>query len=237
MSARAGAGPVVPPVAQSGFLTSSIGRKVIMAVTGAILCGFILGHMSGNLQAFLPVEANGEQALDHYGVFLREMLHGSALWIVRAGLLLAAGLHVWAFVSLTRTNMAARPSGYRQTAHTESTFASRSMKFTGPLLLVFIVYHILHMTIGSVHPQFVEGRVYHNLVTGLQVTWVGVFYVVAMAALSVHVWHGFWSMLQTVGASHPRYNPLRKTLAILFTVLVCGGFAAVPLAVLAGVIK
>jgi succinate dehydrogenase / fumarate reductase cytochrome b subunit len=237
MSARAGAGPVVPPVAQSGFFTSSIGKKVVMAVTGAILCGFILGHMSGNLQAFLPVEANGEQALDHYGVFLRQMLHGTALWLVRGGLLLAVALHVWAFVSLTRQNMAARPAGYRETQRREATFASRSMKFTGPIILVFVVYHILHMTTGTVHPQFEEGRVFHNLVTGLQVPLVALFYVFAMAALSFHVWHGFWSMLQTVGASHPRYNPLRKKLAILFTVLVCGGFAAVPLAVLAGVIK
>jgi len=237
MSSSAAAGPVTPPVSRAGFFTSSIGKKVVMAVTGAILCGFILAHMSGNLQAFIPKDANGEQALDHYGVFLRQMLHGSALWMARGGLLLAVLLHVWAFVSLTRQNMAARPAGYRETRDREATFASRSMKFTGPLILVFVVYHILHMTTGTVHPQFEEGHVYHNLVTGLQVTWVAVFYLVAMAALSFHVWHGFWSMLQTVGASHPRWNPLRKKLAILFTVLVCGGFAAVPLAVLAGVIK
>jgi succinate dehydrogenase / fumarate reductase cytochrome b subunit len=224
----------VAPRAGYGFFSSSIGKKIVMAVTGVILCGFILGHMSGNLQAFLP---NGQEALDHYGVFLRQMLHGSALWIVRAGLLLAAGLHVWAFVSLTRQNMAARPAGYRESARREATFASRSMKLTGPLILVFLVYHILHMTIGSVHPQFIEGRVYHNLVTGLQVTWVALFYIVAMIALSFHVWHGVWSMLQTLGASHPRWNPLRKKVAVVFTVLVCGGFAAVPIAVLLGVLR
>jgi len=205
-----------------------------MAVTGAILCGFIFAHMTGNLQAFLP---NGEEALDHYGVFLRQLLHGSALWIVRAVLLVAVALHVWAFVTLTLQNRAARPVGYREEATKESTFASRSMKFTGPLLLVFIVYHLLHMTTGTVHPQFVEVRVYHNLVTGLQVGWVAVFYVVAMAALAFHVWHGFWSMFQTVGASHPRYDALRKAAAVVFTVVVCGGFAAVPLAVLFGALK
>jgi succinate dehydrogenase cytochrome b subunit len=218
----------------TSFFSSSIGKKIVMAVTGAILCGFILGHMSGNLQAFLP---NGEEALDHYGVFLRQMLHGTALWLVRGVLLAAVGLHVWAFVSLTRQNMAARPAGYRETATRESTFASRSMKFTGPLILVFVVYHILHFTTGTVHPNFIEGRVYHNLITGLQVTWVAVFYVVAMCALAFHVWHGFWSMLQTVGASHPRWNPFRKKLAIAFTVIVCGGFVVVPLAVLAGVLR
>jgi len=236
-AARPAAAPVVPPVSRAGLLSSSIGKKVIMAVTGAILCGFILAHMSGNLQAFIPKEANGEQALDHYGVFLRQMLHGTALWFARGGLLLAVILHVWAFVSLTRQNMAARPAGYRETQRREATFASRSMKFTGPLLLVFIVYHILHMTTGTVHPQFEEGHVYHNLVTGLSVTWVALFYVVAMAALAFHVWHGFWSMLQTLGASHPRYNAVRKAAAVVFTILVCGGFAAVPLAVLAGVLR
>jgi len=233
-AARAGAAPEAAPISRTGFLSSSVGKKVIMAVTGAVLCGYILGHMTGNLQAFLP---NAEEALDHYGHFLHTMLHGTGIWIVRAVLLLCVGFHVWAFLTLTRQNMAARPQGYRQTAHQESTFASRSMKCTGPLILVFVVYHILHLTTGSVHPQFVEGRVYHNIVTGFQVTWVALFYVVAMAALAFHVWHGFWSMLQTVGASHPRYNPLRKTLAVLFTIAVCGGFAAVPLAVLAGVLR
>jgi succinate dehydrogenase / fumarate reductase cytochrome b subunit len=222
------------PRAGHGFFDSSIGKKIVMAVTGAILCGFILGHMSGNLQAFLP---HGQQALDSYGVFLRQMLHGTALWMVRGVLLLSVILHVWAFLSLRSRNAAARPQGYRQAAHTESTFASRSMKLTGPLILVFVVYHILHMTTGTVHPDFKEGAVYHNLVTGLSVTWVALFYVVAMLALAFHVWHGFWSMLQTVGASHPRWNPLRKCLAIAFTLLVCGGFAAVPLAVLAGVLR
>jgi succinate dehydrogenase / fumarate reductase, cytochrome b subunit len=216
------------------FLSSSIGKKIVMAVTGIVLCGFILGHMTGNLQAFLP---NGEEALDHYGVFLRQMLHGTALWMVRGVLLLSVALHIWAYLSLTRQNMAARPAGYRETAHREATFASRSMRLTGPIILVFVVYHLLHMTTGTVHPQFVEGRVYHNLVTGLQVTWVAVFYVVAMIALAFHVWHGAWSMLQTVGASHPRYNRLRKGLASAFTVVVCGGFVLVPLAVMAGILR
>jgi succinate dehydrogenase / fumarate reductase cytochrome b subunit len=231
-AARAGAAPGA--AASAGFFSSSIGKKIVMAVTGIVLCGFVLGHMTGNLQAFLP---NGEEALDHYGVFLRQMLHGTALWMVRGVLLLSVALHVWAYLSLTRQNMAARPAGYRETAHREATFASRSMRLTGPIILVFVVYHLLHMTTGTVHPQFAEGRVYHNLVTGLQVVWVALFYVVAMIALAFHVWHGAWSMLQTVGASHPRYNGLRKNLASAFTVVVCGGFILVPLAVLAGVLK
>jgi succinate dehydrogenase / fumarate reductase cytochrome b subunit len=216
------------------LLGSSIGKKIVMAVTGLILSGFVLAHMAGNLQAFLP---NGAEALDHYGVFLRELLHGSGLWIARAVLLAAVGLHVWAFVALTRQNMAARPVGYKVAAYQESTFASRSMKLTGPLLLAFIVYHLLHFTTGTVHPNFEEGHVYKNLVTGLQVVPVALFYLLAMAALAFHLFHGAWSMLQTLGLSHPRFNPVRKALAVIFTIVVTGGFAVVPLAVLAGVLR
>jgi succinate dehydrogenase / fumarate reductase cytochrome b subunit len=216
------------------FFNSSIGKKIVMAVTGAVLFGFTVGHMTGNLQVFLP---HGSEALDRYAAFLRELLHGSAIWIVRGGLLLSVGLHIWAFLGLWSQNRAARPKGYRVTSYEESDWASRTMKITGPLLLAFIVYHLLHLTVGSVHPHFVEGRVYDNLLTGLKVTPVAFFYLVAMAALAFHLYHGFWSMLQTLGLSHPQFNPWRKRLAVAFTILVAGGFAVVPLAVLTGALK
>ncbi len=216
------------------FLSSSVGKKIVMAITGIALSLFVLGHMAGNLQAFLP---NGPEALDHYGAFLRELLHGTGIWFVRAGLLLAVGLHIWAYLGLTQKSLAARPQGYRVTDYEEATLASRSMRWTGPLLAIFIVYHLLHFTVGSVHPHFVEGRVYLNLVTGLTVTWVAVFYLLAMGALSFHLYHGVWSMLQTLGLSHPKYDPWRKRLAALFTILVGAGFALVPIAVLAGWLK
>lgn len=210
-----------------------------MALTGLVLCGFILGHMIGNLQAFLPAHAGEPHALDTYGRFLREMVHGAGLWVVRAGLLLAAGLHVWAYFSLLGTNAAARPEGYRVAAYKESTWASRTMKVTGPVLLAFIVFHLLHLTVGwkVVHPRFEEGQVFRNLITGLGNPLVAGFYVLAMGALAFHVWHGFWSMFQTLGANHPKYNPLRKKAAVAFAILVAGGFALVPIAVVAGMIR
>lgn len=220
--------------APATLLNSSVGKKIVMAITGIVLSLFVLGHMAGNLQAFLP---NGPEALDHYGAFLRELLHGTGIWFVRAGLLLAVGLHVWAYLGLMQKSLAARPQGYRVTDYEEATLASRSMRWTGPLLGIFIVYHILHFTVGSVHPHFVEGRVYQNLVTGLTVTWVAVFYLVAMGALSFHLFHGVWSMLQTLGLSHPKYDPWRKRLAVVFTVLVGAGFAIVPIAIVTGYLK
>jgi succinate dehydrogenase / fumarate reductase cytochrome b subunit len=220
--------------APAQLLNSSVGKKIVMAVTGIVLSLFVLGHMAGNLQAFLP---NGPAALDHYGAFLRELLHGTGIWFVRAGLLLAVGLHVWAYLGLTQKSLAARPQGYRVTDYEEATLASRSMRWTGPLLGIFIVYHILHFTVGSVHPHFVEGRVYQNLVTGLTVTWVAAFYLLAMGALSFHLYHGVWSMLQTLGISHPKYDPWRKRLAVGFTILVGAGFAIVPIAIVTGYLR
>src|SRR5512141_2033921 len=220
--------------APATFLNSSVGKKIVMAITGIVLSLFVLGHMAGNLQAFLP---NGPAALDHYGAFLRELLHGTGIWFVRAGLLLAVGLHIWSYLGLTQKSWAARPNGYKVTDYEEATFASRSMRWTGPILAVFIVYHILHMTTGTLHPNFVEGRVYQNLVVGLAPVAVALFYLVAMGCLAFHLWHGAWSMLQTLGLSHPKYDPWRKRLAFVFTILVAGGFALVPIAVLAGWLK
>jgi succinate dehydrogenase / fumarate reductase cytochrome b subunit len=220
--------------APASLLNSSVGKKIVMAVTGIVLSLFVLGHMAGNLQAFLP---NGPEALDHYGAFLRELLHGTGIWFVRAGLLLAVGLHVWAYLGLTAKSWAARPNGYRVTDFEEATFASRSMRWTGPILAAFIVYHLMHLTIGNVHPNFVEGKVYQNLVTGLAPVPVALFYVLAMGCLAFHLWHGAWSMLQTLGLSHPKYLAARKAFAVVFTLLVAGGFVLVPLAVLAGVLK
>jgi succinate dehydrogenase / fumarate reductase cytochrome b subunit len=201
-----------------------------MALTGVILSLFVLGHMAGNLQAF-----QGAEALNDYAKLLRR--EPALLWAVRLGLLAAVVLHVWAFLVLAGMNRRARDVGYRQVTHRESSFASRSMKLTGPLLLAFIIYHILHMTTGTVHPRFEEGSVYHNLITGLRVVPVAAFYLVGMAALGFHLWHGVWSTFQTLGASQPRYRSLGRRFATGFTLIVVLGFAAIPLAVLAGVLK
>lgn len=212
------------------FLRSSIGMKVVMAVTGLIFFGFVIAHMLGNLQVYL-----GPGKLDEYGAALRKL--PVVLWGVRLTLLAAVSAHIWAAWSLTRMNLAARPSGYARRESVASTYASRTMRWSGVTLFLFIVYHLLHFTTGTAHPDFVEGGVHHNFVTGLQVPAVAAFYILAMLALGMHLYHGAWSMLQTVGLSHPRYNRLRHTIATALTLVVVGGNISFPLAVLAGIIK
>jgi succinate dehydrogenase / fumarate reductase cytochrome b subunit len=152
-------------------------------------------------------------------------------------LLGSVALHIWAAWSLTRTNWKARPVPYKVVTPDASTYASRTMRWSGPILLLFIIYHVLHFTVGSVHPAFIEGDVYRNVIVGFSVWPVAVAYIVAMTALGLHLHHGAWSMLQTLGASHPRWDRSRNAAAKVFTVIVVLGFISVPLAVLAGVLK
>jgi succinate dehydrogenase / fumarate reductase cytochrome b subunit len=214
------------------FFGSTIGKKVVMGVTGIALFGFVLAHMVGNLQLFM-----GPETLNAYGEALREFGHGMGLWVARGGLLTAVILHIWAATSLTLASLKARPVGYRATRHRESTYASRTMRWSGPIVFVFIIYHLLHFTLGTVHGSFIPGDVYHNVVTGFQVWPVAVFYMVAMLALGFHLWHGVWSMLQSLGLSHPRWNALRRAFATIFTTVVIGGNLSFPIAVLAGWVR
>jgi succinate dehydrogenase / fumarate reductase cytochrome b subunit len=213
------------------FFRSSIGKKIVMAVTGVIFYGFVVGHMAGNLQVYL-----GREVMDHYGVFLREILHGAGLWIARATLFVSLILHVWSAYSLTRDNAAARPLGYRERQNLASTFASRSMRWSGLLLLIFIIYHLLHFTVGTVHPSFEEGKVFHNFITGFKQLWASIFYMLATIGLGFHMYHGGWSMLQTLGLNHPKYNKLRYAFAVVITAAVVLGNLSFPIAVLAGFI-
>lgn len=215
------------------FASSTIGRKVVMAVTGLVLFGFVFAHMLGNLQMFLPDHA----AIDRYGEFLREMLHGAGIWVARAVLLGSVALHIWAAASLTRTSWKARPVPYKVVTPDASTYASRTMRWSGPIVFLFIVYHLLHFTVGSVHPAFVEGKVYRNVIVGFSFWPVAVAYVIAILALGLHLRHGAWSMLQTLGASHPRWDRWRNLAATVFSAVIVLGFISVPLAVLAGVLK
>jgi succinate dehydrogenase / fumarate reductase cytochrome b subunit len=216
------------PRAPSLF-ASSIGQKAVMAVTGLVLYGFVIGHMLGNLQVFL-----GPEAINAYGEFLQAFLHGQGIWIARAVLLAALLLHLWAAVSLTLANWQARPRGYREWQARDSTYASRTMVWSGPLLFLFLAYHLAHFTVGSAHPEFVRGDVYRNLVVGFQNPFASGFYVLAMLALGLHMYHGFWSMLQTLGLSQPRWNRIRRGLSLLLAFLVIAGNISIPLAVLTG---
>jgi succinate dehydrogenase / fumarate reductase cytochrome b subunit len=214
------------------FLGSTIGQKVVMAATGVILVTFVVGHMVGNLLIYL-----GAEALDAYSEFLHDFLHGGGLWIVRAVLLACAVLHVWAAASLTLADRAARPVGYREWEARESTFASRTMRWSGVVILVFIVYHLLDLTIGTVNPGFEPGRVYRNVVASFRNPPVALFYIAAMLLLWPHLRHGVWSMLRTLGLSHPRYETVARSLAAALATIVVAGNISFPLAVLFGVVE
>jgi len=210
------------------FFGSTIGRKVVMALSGIVLFGFVLAHMAGNLQVYL-----GPHALNEYSVQLHEMLHGAGLWIARAVLLAAVGLHIWAAASLTVAERAARPEGYRKVEHRESTYASRTMVWSGPILLLFIVYHLLHLTFGFTPGYaFSDTDVYANVVHGFRNPLVTAFYVVAQLALGLHLYHGAWSWFQSLGLSHPRWNERRRQFAIALTAFITVGNIAIPLSIL-----
>jgi len=218
--------------AASSFLTSTIGRKIVMAATGVILFGFVVAHMAGNLQLYL-----GPEPMNAYAVFLREVLHGAGLWIARAILLAAVGLHVWAAVSLTRLDLAARPIDYREWHATNSTYASRSMRWTGFLLAAFVVYHLLDLTFGTVNPGFEHGNVYGNVVRSFSRVPVVVVYVVAMGLLGLHLKHGTLSMLRTLGLSHPRQQAVASQVLTLVVGLTIAANVSFPLAVVFGVVR
>jgi len=215
-----------------GFLTSTIGKKVVMAASGVILVGFVVAHMVGNLQIYL-----GAEVLNHYSVFLHELVHGAGLWIARAVLLTAVGLHIWAATSLTLADRAARPVGYREWQASESTYASRTMRWSGVILFFFVGYHLLDLTLGPVNPSFEPGNVYHNVVASFRVVPVAAFYIVAMLLLGMHLHHGVWSMLRTLGLSHPRYDRLAHTIAAAVAAVVVIGNISFPVAVLVGIVR
>lgn len=222
--------------------STSVGKKAIMAVTGIVLVGFVIGHMVGNLKLYMPAHG-GLPALDHYAEGLRVfgdpfLGEGQFLWLFRIILLGSVGLHIWAAITLKMQSNAARPVGYRKVTHQESTAASRTMIWGGMLLLVFVVFHILHFTTGDIAPgfEFERGAVYANVTGGLSVPWVAAFYVVAMICLGMHLYHGVWSMLQTLGANNPRYNSLLRRLALLVALIVAIGNISFPVAVLTGMV-
>jgi succinate dehydrogenase / fumarate reductase, cytochrome b subunit len=213
------------------LIASTVGKKMVMAITGLVLFGFVIVHMLGNLQIYA-----GAEAINAYGAFLHSFLHGAGIWVFRAVLLTAVPLHIWAMAALTVTNRKARPVAYRRWKARTSTYASRTMRWSGVFLLAFIIFHLLHLTTGDVHPDFIPGDVYHNLIIGFQVVPVAIIYLVATLLLALHLFHGSWSMLQTVGLSHPRYDRARNVLCIGLAALVVVGNLSFPIAVLTGLL-
>lgn len=223
----AGAAPRISRLAV--LWQSAIGRKALMGVSGVVLFLFVVGHMLGNLTTF-----RGAEQLDAYAAALRTV--PALLWAMRIAVAAAAVVHVVAGVQLWLESRAARPVGYRDWRPTGSSPASRTMIWSGFLVLGFAAYHLLDLTFGVVNPDFREGEVFHNLLASLGRAVAAVLYVLAVAGLGVHLWHGLWSMFQSLGVANRAYTPGLKGFAATFAVILAVGFAAVPLAVLFGIV-
>jgi succinate dehydrogenase / fumarate reductase, cytochrome b subunit len=210
---------------------SSVGKKMIMAITGLIMVAYLITHVLANLLVF-----QGPSKINAYSAFLHGT--GGALWAARLVLLVALVLHVIVAVQLAARRREARPVGYAAGRDPQvSTWASRTIRWGGALILAFLVYHILHFTIGTAHPDFVEGDPYHNVATGFHNPIVVGVYLVAMAAVGLHLYHGIWSSGRSLGMSPPSPQPLRRSIALVIALLVWLGFTAIPIAVYAGVVR
>jgi succinate dehydrogenase / fumarate reductase, cytochrome b subunit len=216
----------------ASFYRSTIGKKTVMAVTGIAGFAFVVAHLLGNLQFYL-----GPESLNEYGAALRR--NPGLLLFARGVLLATVVAHIVAAVQLTAQNAAARPRGYRVWTPRKSSYAARTMKYSGPILGLFIVYHLLHLTFGAVHPNFKHGPAdvpdtYHNVVAGFSSLPVAISYMAAMVFLGFHLSHGIWSMFQSAGWNHPRYMPLVRSAAVAIAILIVLGNISIPLSVLLG---
>lgn len=221
------------------FYRSTIGKKVIMGITGLIGIGFVILHMAGNLQVFI-----GQEKINSYGAALHGPLN-ELTWLLRIVLIVSVILHVLMAIQLTQRSAGARPVGYQHRNPQVSTLASRTMKWGGVLLLVFIVFHILHFTAEKIDPAGWRGMtdnqghrdVYGDIVASFRIWWVSLFYIVSMIALGLHLYHGAWSSVRTLGYARESRNPLHRRIALVVAGIVWLGFTLVPLGVLAGIIR
>jgi succinate dehydrogenase / fumarate reductase, cytochrome b subunit len=215
------------------LFSTTIGKKAALAVSGMILFGFVLQHMVGNLQIFL-----GPEVFNHYTHTLKSM--PALVWAERIIMLSAVGVHVAMMFALYDRSFSARPTAYKQVKSSATSYASATMKYSGPMLLAYLVFHILHLTSPGLslgNYEFSETDAYSNFVNGFQVPWVTLVYVVANLLLGVHLFHGAWSMFQSLGLNHPRYNTLRKRIAQGLALVITAGNCTMPLAVLFGIIS
>ena len=221
------------------FYQSDVGKKYVMAITGIVGLGFIVFHMLGNLHAF-----EGSEQLNHYAEGLRDIGEPIAprtflLWLGRLGLLAALALHLHAAWALSRSNQQARGSvGYDQRNYLAANYASRTMRWTGIIVLLFIVWHLADLTWGvsAVNPDYVRGEVYDNVIASLERWPVFIIYLAAQVALALHVWHGAWSMFQSIGINNPRFNHWRRNFATALAGIVAIGYLTVPFGILFGII-
>lgn len=242
-SAHTGAtSPRVNPPASSSmwpirFYSTAVGKKWVMAITGIMLMGFVFAHMVGNLKMYL-----GAEHLDEYAHFLRTLLHPLMpdevmLWIMRLGLMGALLLHLHAAITLTQMNRRARTVSYQSKRdYIAANFASRTMRWSGVIVLCFIVFHLVDLTIGKGGATFTYGEVYANVDASLSRPLVAGFYIVANLLLGIHLYHGAWSIFQSLGVNNPRYNVARRRFAQAFAATVVVGNVSFPIAVLAGAV-
>lgn len=216
---------------------SSVGKKVVMAATGLMLFGFVFVHMLGNLKLY-----TGESHFNEYAHFLRTVGEpaipaGGLLWIARIFMLACVGVHIVAAVQVWLQSRRARAEGYVKNDDLSFSYASRTMRWGGAIILVFVVYHLMHLTIGvdKVHPDFMgPANPYHNVITGFQVPWVAVFYMLAMIPLGLHIYHGVWSVTQTLSLQGERVKAWRRPFAAIVAAVIVLGNISIPLSVLAG---
>jgi succinate dehydrogenase / fumarate reductase cytochrome b subunit len=221
---------------------SSIGKKVIVAITGTVLALYVVLHVLGNLKAFQGI-GGGEPAINAYAEWLRTLGEPAipregVLWLLRAVLLFCLIVHVVGVVQLAKRNQEARPAGH-PAPRIQRSLAARTMLWGGIALLVFIVFHILHFTTGTIDPGgvFVSGNVFDNMAETFESPVFVAIYVAAAALIGLHLYHGFWSAVQTAGWDKPNRNPTWRRAATTVAVLVGVGFAAVPLAFFVGIIE
>lgn len=216
---------------------SAIGKKAVMAVTGLILFGWIFLHMVGNLKVYF-----GPEHFNEYARFLKTMFapavpEAGMLWLSRIVLLVAVVFHIHSAYALTMMNREARPIAYADRGFVKASYASRTMRWGGVIILIFIIYHILHFTTGQAHHNFIQTDPYHNFVAGFRIWWISAFYIVANIALGLHLYHGVWSMFLSLGVTHKRFENWRRMFATVFAVLITLGNISFPLSVLLGIVR
>lgn len=220
----------------TGFYETPIGKKVVMAVTGVILFGYVIGHLLGNLQIY----SADHDKINRYAATLHDPNLAGLLWGVRALLFVAVVLHIVSATQLWLLNRKARPVGYVKKDNVPTTYAARTMVWSGPIIAAFVIFHVLHLTVGSVVPLQEFGpnqpNVRANVISGFQNPAIAAVYIFAMLLLCMHLYHGVWSMFQSVGVSHPRYSLWLKRLAAIAAFAIAIGNISIPVAALTGVL-
>jgi succinate dehydrogenase / fumarate reductase cytochrome b subunit len=218
------------------FYEAAIGKKVMMAITGLILFGYVVGHLIGNLQIY----ASDPDQINRYAAFLHNPANVVPLWAIRVFLLGAVILHITASIQLWNLNRTARPVAYKKKDDASTSYAARTMMWSGPIVAAFIIFHVLHLTVGAIpgYPAAElaanQPNVRANVIAGFQNYYISGFYILAMILLCMHLSHGLWSLVQSLGFTHPRYTPMIRKASTVIAVLIGIGNCSIPIAVMAG---